>query len=182
MKLFWFLMLFIFIFENYGLNVKFNSNEKNGEKNNGITFRKSTFRLTTTSFTKLTYNHPIEYSTFQAGKPYIFKGSVHCGNGWKIGNNASVSLIEVDEYSFDDIVFTTNLEIKDNENEGKFSFYVAPDFSDFPTDDLEFKLHFKNCCGDLYVRSCGFLINGTRISYTLHPIRHLKEFVPFFFK
>uniref|UniRef100_A0AC35GMX5 Uncharacterized protein n=1 Tax=Panagrolaimus sp. PS1159 TaxID=55785 RepID=A0AC35GMX5_9BILA len=115
------------IFENGELNIKLDSNNElsneklnndynaEKEKDDEVTLREDTFRLTSTTTTTklfttttLKNNPPIKYSNFQAGKTYIFKGRVICNNGNPLGDDATVSLIEVDEYSPDDIYSTIN--------------------------------------------------------------------------
>ena len=104
---------------------------------------------------------PVKYSNFTAGFKYLFHGKILCDNGKAVGDDAKVKLIEVDDYSPDDIVDSTNVE------NDFFKVIVASTYNDLPSRSLELKLQFEKCCGYSEKRISGILVNGTAGKYTL---------------
>jgi hypothetical protein len=102
-----------------------------------------------------------KYSTFKAGHNYIFRGKIFCANGNLIGDKAFVNLIEVDDFSNDDVV--ASMPIKD----GLFAIKVGSEYADFMSSEIELLIRFFYCCGYDTFRSSGILRNGTRTKYTL---------------
>uniref|UniRef100_A0AC34FN13 Uncharacterized protein n=1 Tax=Panagrolaimus sp. ES5 TaxID=591445 RepID=A0AC34FN13_9BILA len=102
-----------------------------------------------------------KYTNFKAGYNYIFYGKIICENENPIGENAITSLIEVDEFSSDDVITVASVD-----SNGDFMVKVDSNYNDFPSSTLELKLKFKNCCG-YSDQFSGNLKNGTTNEYTL---------------